>query len=295
MVFTGTPRLGRSSLAYLSTDGAALSRAGESAEVDWLPVDTQTMEVDAIDGGDGRVGVGGRRLDDDDGDEDVSLPWEQYTPDYIGRDGPSGILSPHDDDGDDDGGGVGRAPHPSGGAAGGKSSLRTRWLVLILTCLAMSGPYYAYDVPSSLHQQLEDYMPSTSSSYETQFNLLYTVYSVPNVVLPLFGGSFVDRFGGPRCMAAFAATVCAGSAILSAGVAGRSWNAMYVGRFVFGLGAESMCVAQSTVVREWFEGESPFFLFDGLEWMALSKLALTRDLETRLPLTKSINRNDFPA
>jgi len=60
-------------------------------------------------------------------------------------------------------------------------------------------------------------------------------------------------------MAAFAATVCAGSAILGAGVAGRSWDAMYVGRFVFGLGAESMCVAQSTVVSEWFEGREVAF------------------------------------
>ncbi|EJK63147.1 hypothetical protein THAOC_16212, partial [Thalassiosira oceanica] len=151
------------------------------------------MEVDGI-GGVGGDGVGGRRLDDGDEDEDVSLPWEQYTPDYIGRDGPSGILSPRDDGGD---GEVG--PPPGVGAAGGKSSLRTRWAVLLLTCLAMSGPYYAYDVPSSLHQQLEDYMPSSSSSsssYETRFNLLYTVYSVPNVVLPLFGGRSSTGTGG---------------------------------------------------------------------------------------------------
>ena len=51
--------------------------------------------------------------------------------------------------------------------------------------LFIIGSYYAYDIPSALHQQLQDYMPP-SSQYETQFNLLYTVYSIPNVVLPLF-------------------------------------------------------------------------------------------------------------
>eukprot|EP00584_Thalassiosira_punctigera_P022751 CAMPEP_0172574812 /NCGR_PEP_ID=MMETSP1067-20121228/136891_1 /TAXON_ID=265564 ORGANISM="Thalassiosira punctigera, Strain Tpunct2005C2" /NCGR_SAMPLE_ID=MMETSP1067 /ASSEMBLY_ACC=CAM_ASM_000444 /LENGTH=682 /DNA_ID=CAMNT_0013367447 /DNA_START=617 /DNA_END=2668 /DNA_ORIENTATION=- len=134
-----------------------------------------------------------------------------------------------------------------------KSSLRSRWLVLALTCTVMTGSYYAYDIPSALHQQLQDYMPP-SPRYEMRFNLLYTVYSVPNVVLPLFGGNVVDRIGAPVCLAAFASTVCAGAAILSMGVANKSWEVMYLGRFVFGLGAESLCVAQSTVVSDWFEG-----------------------------------------
>ena len=267
------------------------------------------MEVDAIDGGDGDVGDGaGRRGHEDDGgggaeddDDDVSLPWEQYTPEYIGRDCPSSgmVLSPRDgfDDGGD-GGGEGGGPCPPHGGGGGltdprKSSLRTRWLILLLTCLAMSGPYYAYDVPSSLHQQLEDYMPTpspSSSSYETRFNLLYTVYSVPNVVLPLFGGSVVDRHGGPRCMAAFAATVCLGSAVLGAGVASKSWAAMYLGRFVFGLGAESMCVAQSTVVSEWFEGrEVAFAMGVGL---AVSRLG---SIWNNVSSPKTANSRGVPA
>ncbi|EED91930.1 transporter belonging to the MFS superfamily [Thalassiosira pseudonana CCMP1335] len=139
-----------------------------------------------------------------------------------------------------------------------KSSLRSRWLVLGLTCVVMTGSYYAYDIPSALHEQLQEYMPQ-SASFETRFNLLYTVYSIPNVILPLFGGNFVDRFGAPRCLALFAFTVFCGSVLLSIGVANKSWHLMYFGRFTFGLGAESLCVAQSTITSEWFEGKEVAF------------------------------------
>ncbi|KAL3776343.1 LOW QUALITY PROTEIN: hypothetical protein ACHAWO_002461 [Cyclotella atomus] len=134
-----------------------------------------------------------------------------------------------------------------------KSSFRTRWLVLILCCLLMSSNYYAYDIPSALHQQIQTYMPQ-SSIFETKFNLLYTAYSIPNTILPLFGGNVVDRYGAPKCQTLFAVIIFSGSFILSVGVSSQSWQLMYFGRFVFGLGAESLSVAQSTGLSEWFEG-----------------------------------------
>mmetsp|Transcript_23101 Transcript_23101/g.46198 ORF Transcript_23101/g.46198 Transcript_23101/m.46198 type:complete len:616 (-) Transcript_23101:58-1905(-) len=139
-----------------------------------------------------------------------------------------------------------------------KSSLRSRWLVLALTCTVMTASYYSYDIPSALHQQLSDYMPQ-SSNFERNFNLLYTVYSIPNVILPLFGGNFVDRYGAPQCLLVFASIVCCGSVLLSIGVSNKSWEVMYLGRFVFGLGAESLCVAQSTITSDWFEGKDIAF------------------------------------
>ena len=135
---------------------------------------------------------------------------------------------------------------------------KTRWLILTLTCTVMTASYYSFDIPSALHQQLQDYMPQ-SSNFERNFNLLYTVYSIPNVVLPLFGGNFVDRFGAPACLFSFASLVCCGSVLLSIGVSFQTWEVMYLGRFVFGLGAESLCVAQSTITSDWFEGNDLAF------------------------------------
>lgn len=89
-----------------------------------------------------------------------------------------------------------------------------RWLVLLLGCLMMIGPYYCFDIPAALKTQLKNRM-GNPSDYEVNFNLLYTLYATPNVrilrsavilhhkvgrlfaqvVLPFFGGYLVDRYG----------------------------------------------------------------------------------------------------
>ena len=73
-----------------------------------------------------------------------------------------------------------------------KSQLKSRWLVLFFLCIAMVGSYYSYDNPAALKTQIEDKMDDPND-YETMFNLLYTVYSIPNIFLPFFGGYFVSK------------------------------------------------------------------------------------------------------
>ncbi|KAL9188886.1 hypothetical protein ACHAXT_011376 [Thalassiosira profunda] len=183
--------------------------------------------------------------------EEATAPTEAASPLSVDHDPMQTLLITPDEDGESTSA-AGAHMHPT------KSSLRSRWLVLGMACVVMTGSYYAYDIPSALHQQLQDYMPE-SDQYETNFNLLYTVYSIPNVILPLIGGNFVDRHGAPFCLTVFAATVCAGAVLLSVGVASKAWGLMYLGRFVFGLGAESLCVAQSTIISDWFEGREVAF------------------------------------
>ncbi|RHY79838.1 hypothetical protein DYB26_002571 [Aphanomyces astaci] len=62
-------------------------------------------------------------------------------------------------------------------------------LVLLLASLLNFGGCYCYDNPSALKSQLTQHFSGS--------NLLYSVYSVPNMVLPLFGGVLTDKFG-PR-------------------------------------------------------------------------------------------------
>ena len=42
------------------------------------------------------------------------------------------------------------------------------------------------------------------------FNLMYTVYSVPNCVLPLFGGMLADAIGNRVCLVLFASLIALG-------------------------------------------------------------------------------------
>lgn len=42
------------------------------------------------------------------------------------------------------------------------------------------------DIPAALKTPIDDYM-GNPDDYESLFALLYTVYSIPNVIIPLFG------------------------------------------------------------------------------------------------------------
>lgn len=140
-----------------------------------------------------------------------------------------------------------------------KSSLKMRWVVLLLVCIIMIGTYYSLDIPAAIHHQLQDALESgapraATQNFEFYFNLLFSVYSIPNTVLPFFGGSCVDRVGSSRSLVSFGILTLAGQLLVSVGGFARSWPIMLAGRFVYGLGGENICVATSTVLNEWFDG-----------------------------------------
>ncbi len=73
----------------------------------------------------------------------------------------------------------------------GSASSRLRWATLFLCCVVLFGAYYCYDNPAALHDQLRARLVPgavAKGAFEYDFNLLYTVYSAPNVLLPLLGG-----------------------------------------------------------------------------------------------------------
>lgn len=141
-----------------------------------------------------------------------------------------------------------------------KAQSKLRWLILFLNCILMIGNYYCYDIPAALITQLDDYM-GNPADYETYFNLLYTVYSIPNIILPFLGGFFVDKFGVRTCLVVFVATITVGQAIVAFGVSIKSWPIMFLGRVVFGFGGESIAVANSSILADWFEGKEVAFAF----------------------------------
>ena len=66
-----------------------------------------------------------------------------------------------------------------------------RWCMLTMACCFLLGSYFCYDNPGPLETQLEEDFHLDS----THYSLLYTVYSMPNMVLPIFGGVFLDKIG----------------------------------------------------------------------------------------------------
>jgi MFS family permease len=122
--------------------------------------------------------------------------------------------------------------------------------------LGLFGQFYAFDNPSALNEQLKQHMSSTQpvAQYDYYFNMLYSVYSLPNMVLPLLMGVAVDRCGTRLMICVLGALVVLGHALFSIGVGLESWSVMIAGRVLFGFGGESVQVAQNCLLFRWFKG-----------------------------------------
>ena len=129
-----------------------------------------------------------------------------------------------------------------------------RWMVLVVISLAMFGNYYVYDCISPLADVLQKQLGFTDAN----IGLLQGIYSVPNVVMVLLGGILIDRIGVKKATFIFA-VLCFLGALLTA-VSPKLWI-MASGRLVFGLGAESLIVAVTAAVAQWFRGKELSFAF----------------------------------
>jgi len=133
------------------------------------------------------------------------------------------------------------------------SSWLMRWIVLFLTCAGLFGQFYAYDNPSALNKEIQKHCAASDFDYD--FNMLYSAYSIPNIVLPLILGVGVDRVGVRWAIAALAVCVMVGHAVVSLGLQSCSWSMMWQGRVIFGIGGESMQIAQTVLLFKWFKGK----------------------------------------
>ena len=67
-----------------------------------------------------------------------------------------------------------------------------RWAMLLFGCIFLMGSYFCYDIPAVAQTTFEAEPYDLSA---LQVNLMYIVYAVPNTVLPLLGGIFLDKIG----------------------------------------------------------------------------------------------------
>ena len=78
------------------------------------------------------------------------------------------------------------------------------------------------------------------------------MYSLPNIVLPLFVGVLIDRLGLGKCTIITSVLAMIGQAVFSVGAGALSFNLALLGRFIFGLGNEILLCIQFIYVTRWF-------------------------------------------
>ena len=165
-----------------------------------------------------------------------------------------------------------------------------RWMVLLFTSLVMFGNYYIYDSISPLADLLATQLNFTDSD----IGLLQAIYSIPNIFMVLIGGIIIDKFGTRISSILFSSLCLLGAVITSLK---GDLVLMATGRLIFGLGAESLIVAITTVLARWFKGKELSFAF-GLNltiarlgsFAALNSPSWAKDLfdSWQLPLFLSI-------
>jgi MFS family permease len=131
-----------------------------------------------------------------------------------------------------------------------------RWIILLLNCCVLLGPYAAYDNPgateSALRTHMQDKGLSPESTFDTSYSLLYSVYAIPNTVLPIIGGLLTDRVSPTAMLIVLSATQLLGQLLFAAGASTSSWYLMLAGRATFGIGGEVLTVANNWLAARWF-------------------------------------------
>ena len=140
-----------------------------------------------------------------------------------------------------------------------RENLHLRWIVLALACSLLFGNYYAYDNPAALNISLQQFLGHSYDDWQYELNLLYAVYSFPNMFLPLLGGQLIDRYPPHRILIIFSLIITVGQTIFSIGVTFKSFPTMIIGRILFGIGSESVSVIQSSITTMFFKDKELAF------------------------------------
>ena len=127
-----------------------------------------------------------------------------------------------------------------------------RWSILLFLSIAMFGNYYVFDSISLVADKLK-----TELQY-TDFDIgqLYSYYSIAAIIVLIFGGILVDKWGTKKSAIVFA-IICTISGFITAFA--QNLYLMLAGRFLLGIGSEPMIVAVTVAIAKWFKGKQLSF------------------------------------
>lgn len=154
-----------------------------------------------------------------------------------------------------------------------------RWNFLLLVSILLSISFYVWESLSPIKETLQIHLGFSS----TEYGLLISVYSIPNTILlmAILGGVLSDRLGIRKtgliftffCTAGAFLTVYGASDFFRSGGFGYGslssfltkfspeLKMMIAGRFLFGLGAETLNIVVLKVLVKWFKGKKMALAF----------------------------------
>lgn len=133
-------------------------------------------------------------------------------------------------------------------------------MLLLLACVSMVN-FYCYEIPSPIMAQFQQRFAIS----DTEFNLGSAVYSLPNILLPFFGGVLIDKFGASWMLALTTAVVAVGQLVIWLATVKLSYRVYLVGRFIFGVGGITQLVTKQKILNLWFSDKRISLAF-GIFW-----------------------------
>ncbi|XP_065070271.1 major facilitator superfamily domain-containing protein 1-like [Rhopilema esculentum] len=160
-----------------------------------------------------------------------------------------------------------------------------RFIFLGFLCFLSFGVYFCYDNPAALQETI---LADMSINKESFMNL-YAWYSWPSVIMAMSGGFLIDRVFGVRLSAIiFASFITLGQVIFGLGAYLQKFWVMEAGRCVFGLGGETLAVAQNTYAAAWFKDKELNMVF-GLQ-LSMARIGSTVNMNIMQPVYQRFAR-----
>ncbi len=123
-----------------------------------------------------------------------------------------------------------------------------RFTILFFISMLTFGSYFAYDIIGAIAPTLIEELGASRGTV----GAFYTIYSIAAIISVLIGGILIDRIGTRKSSMIFSLLVLIGSVLVAFA---DDLTLVFVGRFVFGAGAEPLVVAQSAMLSRWFKGK----------------------------------------
>src|SRR5258708_4206695 len=131
------------------------------------------------------------------------------------------------------------------GAADSRVTSPLRWLALALAATAIFSSYY----DSGAMLPLAALLLRPRGFTQSQIGDLTAVISLPNILLAVFNGLLIDRYG-PARVTLWAAVIGFAGAVLTA--IGTPYELMWTGRLVFGISEGAIFISLVAAVARWF-------------------------------------------
>ncbi|KAL6231802.1 hypothetical protein BDW75DRAFT_233326 [Aspergillus navahoensis] len=135
----------------------------------------------------------------------------------------------------------------------------THWRVLAAVAAMNWGGFFVYDIPASLSTSLSDHLSLSDRQFAYLISVLYTVYAIPNTVLPFLTGPAVQRLGERAVLLTITSSIILGQLLFALAVYTRLELGMIMGRILIGLGGEVVgagrlgSVANTTIIPRLIE------------------------------------------